>query len=77
MRWAASPDKQVEISRMELNRKKVISRLEREGWNSLGGKEHDKFRHPLKPGVVIVPRHSELTMGVARSIAKAAGWMKS
>jgi len=62
---------------MELNRKKVIAQLERDGWTNLGGKEHDKFRHPSKPGVVIVPRHSELTMGVARSIAKAASWMKN
>jgi predicted RNA binding protein YcfA (HicA-like mRNA interferase family) len=61
---------------METNRKKVIARLEREGWENRGGKEHDKFRHLVKAGVVIVPRHRELTMGVARSIAKAAEWQK-
>jgi predicted RNA binding protein YcfA (HicA-like mRNA interferase family) len=59
---------------MELNRNKVIARLGREGWENRGGKEHDKFSHPWKPGVIIVPRHRELTTGVARSIAKAAGW---
>jgi predicted RNA binding protein YcfA (HicA-like mRNA interferase family) len=62
---------------MELNRKKVVAQLEREGWDNLGGKEHDKFRHQSKTGVVLVPRHSELSIGVARSIAKAAGWKKS
>ena len=58
----------------ELNRKKIIARLEREGWENTGGKEHDKFVHAAKSGVVIVPRHVTLSPGVARSIAKAAGW---
>jgi predicted RNA binding protein YcfA (HicA-like mRNA interferase family) len=62
---------------MDCNRRKIIARLEREGWVNLGGKEHDKFRHASKPGVVLVPRHNELSIGVARSIAKAAGWKKS
>jgi predicted RNA binding protein YcfA (HicA-like mRNA interferase family) len=59
---------------METNRTKIIARLEREGWVNKGGGEHDKFRHPTKMGIVIVPRHRELSAGVARSVAKAAGW---
>lgn len=59
---------------METNRKKIVGRLEREGWVNKGGKEHDKFVHETKKGVIIVPRHAELSPGVARSIAKAAGW---
>ncbi|MGL4634422.1 MAG: type II toxin-antitoxin system HicA family toxin [Beijerinckiaceae bacterium] len=61
---------------MELNRKKIIARLERDGWENKGGKEHDKFRHATLAGVVMVPRHNQVTPGVARSIAKAAGWPK-
>jgi len=38
------------------------------------GGGHDVYRHAQK-GVVIVPRHRELSPGVARSIAKAAGWI--
>jgi predicted RNA binding protein YcfA (HicA-like mRNA interferase family) len=60
---------------METNRKKLVARLERDGWELKGGKGHDKFRHPQKPGIVIVPRHKELSMGVARDIAETAGWM--
>lgn len=59
---------------MFTNRRQIISRLEREGWMNKGGKEHDKFVHETKPGVIIVPRHTELSPGVARSIAKVAGW---
>jgi predicted RNA binding protein YcfA (HicA-like mRNA interferase family) len=59
---------------METNRYRIISRLEREGWINKGGGEHDKFRHPQKPGVIIVPRHRELSVGVSRSVHKAAGW---
>ena len=59
---------------MDTNRKKIIARLEREGWLNKGGKEHDKFVHGEIKVPIIVPRHAELSPGVARSIAKAAGW---
>jgi hypothetical protein len=30
---------------------------------------------PVRPGVkIMVPRHNALSLGVARNIAKAAGW---
>jgi len=58
----------------ETNTRKIAARLKREGWTNVGGGKHDKFRHPEKPGAIIVPRHPMLTPGVARSIAKAAGW---
>jgi mRNA interferase HicA len=63
-----------EQSLMELNRKKLVSRLEREGWRNVDGKKHDKFRHPARIGTVVVPRHRELSKGVAREIAEIAGW---
>lgn len=60
---------------METNRNKIVSQLLREGWVlARHGGEHDVFRHSLK-GVVIVPRHRMLSPGVARSIAKTAGWL--
>jgi predicted RNA binding protein YcfA (HicA-like mRNA interferase family) len=38
------------------------------------GGAHDVFRHPVR-GVIAVPRHRVLSPGVARSIAKTAGWL--
>ena len=64
------------MAAIETNTRKVVRRLEREGWVNVGGGKHDKFDHPAKPGVTImVPRHRELTPRVARSIAKNAGWL--
>ena len=58
----------------ETSTKKIVARLEREGWVCTGGKRHDVFKHPQKPGRVIVARHRDQTIGVARQIAKEAGW---
>jgi predicted RNA binding protein YcfA (HicA-like mRNA interferase family) len=61
--------------RMETNRRRIVARLEAEGWINVGGGKHDGFRHPNKPeGFITVPRHKELSPGVARTIAKGAGW---
>lgn len=57
-----------------MNRAEVVRRLEAEGWLNEGGGKHDLFRRPGMNGVIIVPRHRRLSAGVARSIAKAAGW---
>jgi len=62
------------VATPETNRAKIVSRLEAEGWVNVGGGSHDKF---IKAGAaypIIVPRHRTLSPGVARSIAKAAGW---
>jgi len=60
----------------ETNTRKIMAHLERDGWKLVGGAKHDKFEHPERPGVaIIVPRHREQSLGVARSIAKAAGWI--
>ncbi|MBB3972760.1 type II toxin-antitoxin system HicA family toxin [Hansschlegelia beijingensis] len=51
----------------------IVRRLLAEGWKNEGGKEHDKFtKAGRKP--IFVPRHRWLSPGVARNIAKAAGW---
>jgi len=63
------------MPQFETNTRKIVARLEREGWENIGGGKHDVFRHPQKPAKVVVPRHREQTAGVARSIAKSAGWI--
>jgi predicted RNA binding protein YcfA (HicA-like mRNA interferase family) len=60
---------------VETNTRKVIDRLKADGWVSLGGAKHDKYEHPGRTDTMIVPRHKELSPGVARSIAKLAGWI--
>jgi len=60
----------------ETNRKKIVARLKREGWVEEHGAEHDKYKHPDRKGRIVVPRHNALSNGVARTIAKAAGWLK-
>jgi predicted RNA binding protein YcfA (HicA-like mRNA interferase family) len=61
------------MPKFEDDRRKIVSRLESEGWHNIGGGEHDNF---VKAGhrKIQVPRHRVVTQGVARSIAKAAGW---
>jgi predicted RNA binding protein YcfA (HicA-like mRNA interferase family) len=58
----------------ETSRAKVVARLEREGWQSRAGGKHDVYKHPARKGRIIVPRHRTLSPGVARDIAKVAGW---
>lgn len=58
----------------ETNRAKVVSRLQAEGWVSVGGAKHEKFRKPGVREPVLAPRHRTLSPGVARNIAKGVGW---
>lgn len=59
----------------ETDKRKVVKRLEGAGWIVRHGAEHDIYTHPSRPNqAAVVPRHRTLTLGVARSIAKAAGW---
>ena len=62
------------VIQVETNRAKVVARLQKEGWESRPGGAHDIYKHSKKPGRIIVPRHRTLSPGVARSIAKVAGW---
>lgn len=57
----------------ETNTAKIIARLEREGWENVGGGKHTKFKKLGNPPIM-VPRHRTVTSGVAKSIAKAANW---
>jgi predicted RNA binding protein YcfA (HicA-like mRNA interferase family) len=62
------------LAKPETNRSKIVARLEAEGWKNEGGGVHDKFTKPGMAYPALVPRHRTLSPGVARSIAKAAGW---
>lgn len=60
---------------IEMNRAKLVRRLVYEGWRLFrSGSEHDIYVHEARPGVLAVPRHRTLSPGVARQIAKTAGW---
>jgi mRNA interferase HicA len=59
---------------LDTNRSTVVARLKREGWIVRHGGDHDVFKHPARPGRIVVPRHRLLSVGVARAIAKSAGW---
>jgi len=61
---------------LETNRNRVAGRLKREGWVERHGGSHDVYKHPAKPGIITLPRHNTFSPGVARTIAKAAGWIK-
>jgi predicted RNA binding protein YcfA (HicA-like mRNA interferase family) len=58
----------------ETSRAKVVKRLEREGWINEGGGKHDIFRHPVRGLVFALPRHRTLSPGIARDLARVAGW---
>jgi hypothetical protein len=61
---------------IETDTRKIIGRLKQEGWIDVGGAKHDKFQHPDRPAVlIVVPRHKQQSPGVARSIARLAGWV--
>jgi predicted RNA binding protein YcfA (HicA-like mRNA interferase family) len=62
------------MAQPETNRNKVVARLKRDGWVERHGGDHDVFKHPTRPGRIIVPRHRTLSPGVARVIARQAGW---
>lgn len=65
-----------EMAKVETDWAKILARLRREGWVAEAGSKHDKLGHPGFRGVkIMMPRHKALTQGVARSIAKAAGWI--
>ena len=63
------------MAQIEASTRKIIARLEREGWVNIGGKRHEIFKHPDKATLVVVPRHRHQKPGTARAIAKSAGWI--
>ncbi len=63
----------------ELDISEIRRRLERENWRlikSRGG-NHDVYKHPDKSQHIPISRgRGDLPLGAARSIARAAGWIR-
>lgn len=59
-----------------VNSAEIINRLQRDGWVRAGAKgDHQKFKHPKKPGRVVVPHpRKDLPIGTVRNIYRQAGW---
>lgn len=58
------------------NSKEIVRRLEAEGWVLVSSKgSHHKFRCGGQSLIVPHPK-KDLPLGTARSIARAAGWLK-
>jgi predicted RNA binding protein YcfA (HicA-like mRNA interferase family) len=62
------------MRKIETSRLKIVARLKREGWIARQEGGHDVLKHPQKRGRIILPRHRTISIGVARRIAKEAGW---
>lgn len=61
---------------MERDSRKLIQRLEREGWvlQRVTGSHHS-FKHPDQPSVITVSHPvKDLSAGQVRSIYRLAGW---
>jgi len=57
--------------------RELIRLLERDGWQlARGSGSHQTFKHPTKPGLVIVAVHHgrEVPIGTLKAILKQAGW---
>ena len=63
------------MPKIETNRRKIVKRLKADGWVEGHGGDHDVYKHPARKGRIILPRHREISPGVARDIAKIAGWL--
>ena len=59
-----------------MNSADIIKKLQREGWERVGGKgDHTKFKHPEKMGHVVIPHpRKDIRIGTLRSIYRQAGW---
>jgi len=67
---------ETDVPWVETNTRRIVARLASEGWTNVGGGKHDKFVREGRPDVIIVvPRHKEQSTGVAREIARLAGWI--
>lgn len=60
---------------IETKTERIKHRLEQDGWYlTRHGSGHDIYRHPDIKGIITLPRHKAVSPGVARSIARKAGW---
>lgn len=63
--------------RVARDSKKIMRRLQEEGWVLVGAKgSHHKLRHTATGRIIVVPHpRKDMPIGTARSIAKHAGWI--
>lgn len=54
--------------------KKIRRRLESEGWKIKSANSHQKWQHPDKPVMIMIPNHQTLSIGLAKKVARRAGW---
>ncbi|MYD37052.1 MAG: type II toxin-antitoxin system HicA family toxin [Dehalococcoidia bacterium] len=60
---------------METNRERIVRRLLREGWVLVRhGGNHDIYKNERTGALVPIPRHRNLTPGLARRIIRLNGW---
>ena len=60
---------------MQTKTERIRRLLEKDGWYlARHGSGHDIYRHPCIRGIITLPRHRTVSPGVARSIARKAGW---
>ena len=59
-----------------VNSRQLIKKLKAEGWKKSGGKgDHEKFKHPKKPGHVVIPHpRKDIRIGTLRNIYRQANW---
>jgi len=62
------------VNEIDTHRRTIVAKLIADGWVARAGGDHDIYKHPDRPGRIIVPRHRTLSIGVARVIAETAGW---
>ncbi len=62
---------------MQTKTEQIRRLLEKDGWYlACHGSGHDIYRHPGIRGIITLPRHRTVSHGVARSIARKAGWLE-
>jgi len=59
---------------IDTRRRTIEARLVAEVWIVRHGGGHDIYKHPDRPGRIVLPRHRTLSVGVAWEIAETAGW---
>ena len=57
-----------------MNSEQLIKKLKAEGWKKVGGKgDHEKFKHPQKPGHVVIPHlRKDIRIGTLSNIYRQA-----
>ncbi len=58
--------------KLETNKSKITRRLKSEGWKLSGGTKHEKYIK--NSNSILISRQNILSIGVARKVARAAGW---